>query len=1004
METHMQMKKMIAALAAAGLASGMATVHAAEGAEGADQAAGKEIVRVEVTGSSLKRINAETASPVQVIDAKQIENMGARTLMQVLDNLPAARPAQQDFRSMFTGSDGGSQANLRGLGAQGTLVLLNGRRLSFYGAPSGFQTMFVNIDAIPAAAIERMEVLTDGASAVYGSDAVAGVINVITKKNYKGLEARASNDSSPSVKSYGERQASLIFGTGDLDSDGYNVYGSVNVYQRDRISLADTYLKRPEYFYVNNPNYISNFRIGTGSEPGTLNPGTFFVFNPLKNNARTQRAVAGCPTMITEASGTRCIWNTLPYSLDTGPTSDRATAYLSGRAKLGGDMEGFAEAVLTHIKLRGENGPRSFNSGTTNNWFSRNTGSRLNTFSIPYLGPNNVYLKGKLDADMAATMGGAAGMNYLMQDAVGHFGQKNSDDNYRVMAGLRGSMGGLPGGFMSGWDFETALTVAGSHSVLYQTINVNTKGFEKAFGPFTKDPVTGRTYISDNPAYQFGVISEANAALLREAYPTFDIQSWTKLITWDGKVEGTLFKLGEREVRAAFGANLMRESFETPGNPDAANGLITQQGGSWFDGKRTISSLFGEVVVPVTDTLEVNAAARLDKYPNFSANVAPKLGVQWRARPELLVRGTYSEGFRAPNLAESGSGGVFAQVGGIRDTVRCDETNAIARMLMKSVSKTDADLGKALLNSNCSTTVGGLTPPNPQLQPEKAKISTAGIVLQPAKDVSISLDYWFIYRRNEIIRQDFNRLFTHLVEKHGPGLTGTNQAIRSALTDADRANMAAVAAMCGNPANAAACTGGVPSYSVGNLGGLINAYLNRGRTLVDGFDIDARTRFSLGDWGKLGTGIATTIRKREKYHSDDGEGFSGNYVGSYDSPRVRATFNADWSYGNFVTSVFVNYTGKTNWSYGPWDEDNAPGTCKAAGLDMPKELCDGAPSYTTVNLGLTWKPIKHLDVGLNVKNVLNKRPYYDPNGWEGYNHSTNLFGRQLALSASYKFW
>ncbi len=996
----MQIKTMIAALAAAGLATGLAT--AARAAEGADPAATKDdkLVRVEVTGSSLKRINAETASPVQVIDAKQIENMGARTLMQVLDNLPAARPAQQDFRSMFTGSDGGSQANLRGLGAQGTLVLLNGRRLSFYGAPSGFQTMFVNIDAIPAAAIERMEVLTDGASAVYGSDAVAGVINVITKKNYRGVEARASSDSSPSVKSYGERQASLIGGAGDLDSDGYNIYASVNVYQRDRIALADTYLKRPDYFYVNNPNFISNFRIGTGSEPGVLNPGTFFVFDPLKNNARTQRAVAGCANAITEASGTRCVWNNLPYAIDTGPTSDRATAFVSGRVKLGGDMEGFAEAALTHIRMRGENGPRSFNSGTTNNWFSRNTGTRLNTFSYPYLGPNNVYLKGKLDADMAGIMGGAAGLNYLMQDAVGHFGQKNTDDNYRVMAGVRGS---LDSGWLKGWDFESALAVAGSHSVLYQTINVNTRGFEKAFGPVTKDPVTGRTYIADNPAYKFGVISDANAALLREAYPTFDIQSWTKLITWDGKIEGTLFELGGREVRAAFGANLMRESFDTPGNADAANGLITQQGGSWFDGKRTIASLFGEVVVPISDTLEVNAAARLDKYPHFSANVAPKIGVQWRARPELMVRGTYSEGFRAPNLAESGSGGVFAQVGGIRDTVRCDETNAIARLLMKSASKTDADLGKGLLNSNCSTTVGGLTPPNPLLQPEKAKISTAGIVLQPARDVSVSLDYWFVYRRNEIVRQDFNQLFTQLVEKYGPGLAGTSQAIRSELTDADRANMAAVAAMCANPANAAACAGGVPKYSVGNLGGLINSYSNRGRTLIDGFDIDARTRFSLGGWGKLATGIAATIRKRETYNSDDGEGFSGNYVGYYDSPRVRATFNADWSYADFVTSVFVNHSGGTKWGYGPWDTDNAPGTCKAAGVEMPKQSCDGAPSYTTVNLGVTWKPVRNLDLGLNVKNVLNKRPYYDPNGWEGYNHSQNLFGRQIALSASYQF-
>ncbi|MGZ5198357.1 MAG: TonB-dependent receptor plug domain-containing protein [Telluria sp.] len=995
----MKLKRLMAALAAAGLASsalaaGQTADTTSDGIAGGPDG---KMARVEVTGSSLKRISAETASPLQVIDSKEIENMGARTLLEVLDNLPAARPAQQDFRSMFTGSDGGSQADLRGLGAQGTLVLLNGRRLSFYGAPSGFQTMFVNIDSIPAAAIERMEILTDGASAVYGSDAVAGVINVITKKNYQGFEVRGTTDSSTKVKAYGEHQASLLFGKGDLGSDGYNVYGSVNVYKRDRIALSDTYDKRPEYFYVDNPNFISNFNLGTGTQPGTMNPGTFFVFNPAKNNARTQRAVAGCPTTITEASGTRCIWNNLPYQLDTGPTSDRVTGYLAGRMHLGGDWEGFAELADTHIRMRGENGPRTYNSGSTSNWFARNTGTQLNTFTIPYLGPNNVYLKGKLDPDMAAMMGGAAGLNYVMQDAVGHFGQTNIDDSYRALAGVRGTVFG-------DWDFESALAVAGSHSTLYQTVNVNTQGFAKAFGPFTVDPVTGRTYMADNPAYKFGEISDANAALLRAAYPTFDIQSWTKLITFDAKVEGTLAKLGGREVRAAFGVNLMRESFETPGNPDAANGLITQQGGSWFDGQRTIGALFGETIVPLTDKLELNAAARLDKYPNFKANLAPKLGVQWRARPEVLVRGTYSEGFRAPNLAESGSGGVYAQVGGIRDTVRCDETNAIAKLLMKSVSPAEVTLGKSLLNSNCSTTVGGLTPPNPDLQPEKAKIGTLGLVLQPTRDISVSLDYWMVNRRDEIVRQDFNQLYTELVDKYGATLAGTDKAIRNALTDADLANMAAVASMCANPANAASCAGGVPKYSVGNLGGLINSYMNRGRTLVDGFDIDARTRFSLGTMGKLNTGVSATIRRREIYNYGDGSGFSGNYVGYYNSPRLRATFNADWDYRNFTTSLFVNYTGRTKWAYGDWDTDNTPANCQAAGVAMPQDLCGGAPSYTTVNLGFNWKPVKNLNVGLNIKNVFDKMPYYDPNGWEGYNHSQNLFGRMFAVSASYKFW
>lgn len=985
--------KLMAVLMSAGLCT---PLLAAE-----DGSPPEKIERVEVTGSSIKRINAETASPVQVITAQQIESMGARTLLQVLDNLPAARPAQQqDFRSMFTGSDGASSANLRGLGAQGTLILLNGRRLSYYGAPLGFQTMFVNIDAIPAAAIERMEVLTDGASAVYGSDAVAGVINVITKRGYEGLEVRASTDWSSKVDAYGEHQASVLYGKGDLARDGWSLYGSLNLYKRDRIALADTYDKRPEQFYVNNPNFIPNFRIGVGSEPGVLNPGTLFVVDAANKNAIVRRAVNGCPTAIPTTGGTSCVWNTLPYQLDTGPSSKRTTGYLNGRLKLAGDWEGFAEAAYTRIDMHGDNGPRTFSTttGSPSAWYSRNTGTTLNTFSTPWLGPNNVYLKANLPADMAAKMGGAAGLTYLLQDATGHFGQTNTDDSFRALGGVRGTLFG-------DWDFETALSIAGSHSVLYQTVNINIDGFQKAFGPFTKDPVTGRTYIADNPAYQFGVISEANAALLRQAYPTFDIQSWTRLITWDAKVEGSLGRLPASDVRAAFGVNLMRESFETPGNADAANGKITQQGGSWFDGKRTVGAVFGEVVAPLTKTLELDAAARLDKYPNFKANLAPKLGVKWRAAPELLLRGTYSEGFRAPSLAESGEGGVYAQFGGIQDTLRCNETNAIAALLKQSKVATDVDLGKNLTNADCSRTVGGLTPPNQQLKPETAKISTIGLVLEPWKDVSLSLDYWFVYRRDEIVRQDPSERFRQLVAQYGPALNGTNEAVRFAISDTDRANLAALAAMCANPLNAGICPATLPGYSVGNLAGLQTRYLNRGRTLVDGFDIDMRTKHSLGAWGKLNLGAAVSIRQREIYNYEDGSGFSNNYVGYYNSPKWRATVNAGWDYGNFNGSLFVNYTGKAKWAYDPLDEaDNNPSTCTAAGVAMPAKLCAGQPAYYTVNLGLNWKPMKQMELGLNIKNLFNRMPYYDPNGWEGYNHSLNLFGRSYSLSASYKFW
>jgi len=301
-------------------------------AEEEGDAGATNLERIEVTGSSIKRIDGETASPLQIINRQQIEDMGAKTLSQVLENVPANMPALVDSRSMFTGTDGASQANLRGLGAQGTLILLNGRRLSFYGAPSGFQHQFVNIDTIPAAAIERMEVLTDGASAIYGSDAIAGVINVITRRSYEGLEMTLSTEASENVSAYGEHQVSAVFGFGDLDADRYNVYGSLNYYKRDAVYPQDDYDKLPDGWYVDNPNYITNFRIHDGSQPGVINPGTLFTFDAT--GRRRTMAAPGCQNVVTTGDNTSCAANILPYQLAHVPESERYNLFVAGTNRL----------------------------------------------------------------------------------------------------------------------------------------------------------------------------------------------------------------------------------------------------------------------------------------------------------------------------------------------------------------------------------------------------------------------------------------------------------------------------------------------------------------------------------------------------------------------------------------------------------------------------------------------------------------------------------------------
>jgi iron complex outermembrane receptor protein len=694
--------------------------------------------------------------------------------------------------------------------------------------------------------------------------------------------------------------------------------------------------------------------------------------------------------LTTEAAGPRCIWETwMNNEIDGGARSDRKTGYVNAHFLIGDSTEAFAEATYTDIDLRANGGtPRAFNTTTGNptSWFSRNTGTTVNQFRYPFLGPNNEY--NHASPELKQLMGGVVGLQYLLQD-VGdnYFGQRNTDQSYRALAGLRGT-------FANDWNWETAFATAGTHSVTYQTVNVNLDGFEKAFGPYTIEPTTGRVIISDHPAYKFGEISEANAALLREAYPTFDIQSWTRLHTLDGKIEGPLFELPAGEMRAAFGFNASRETFYTPGNEDAANGLITQQGGSWFDGARNTYALFAETVAPLTEKLELDAALRLDKYPNFNANLAPKIGLKYQAMPELMLRGTYSEGFRAPSLAESGSGGVYAQLGGYRDEVRCNETNAIANLLLQSSRPGDVDMGNSLLNSDCSRTVARMTQPNPDLKPEKAKIATLGFMIEPTSWLSLSADYWFIYRRNEIAAPDYSR------DEDILSMT------RSPITDADRAAQAQLASMCADPASGVACPDPQPGYSVGNVSSVVGQYQNRGRTLIDGFDIDARGRFPLADWGTLNVGLAATIARRKEMYSDDElRWYYGNTVGYYGNPRLRATFNADWTYQQVTTSFFINYVGPTKWALDRVDaEDNNPQTCTAGYLPVPAPQCDGVPSWWTANLGVAWQASDKLNVGLTVKNLFNRLPFYDPNSFLGDSSDyASIYGRVYSVTVGYRF-
>lgn len=952
----------------------------------------KTIQKVEVTGSSIKRIDAETASPVQIIKREQIEQMGANTLVQVLDNLTSALPDLKDSRSFFTGTDGASSANLRGLGAHATLVLLNGRRLSNFGQTMNFQTQFVNIDSIPVEAIERVEVLADGASAIYGSDAIAGVINIITKKNYQGLGLNASIAKSLEIGARQEHNAAISYGKGNLEQDKYNVFGSLSVHQRNPVYLPDILEHIPSAYFDYHPNYLTNFRIKDGSQPGQVNPGTLFAFS----KTGTLRAPAkGCISPVSLAangSNTTCALNTLNLGSNLAPGSSRVNAFVAGTFDLGDKLEAFAEVSLSHIETRTRVLPPSFSSGDLPSWYARNTGINLNTMTRPYLSPDNPY--NTLPKELWGNMGGVAGLSRRFIEADFLAEQRSEDDEGRIVAGLRGIWGK--------WDWESALTMAGTRSVLNQRgSNPSVSGYLAAFGPYRIDPTTGYTLMNDKPAYQFGVDTPANRALLEKMYPNVRYPGWDRIINWDGKLSGKIASLPGGDVMLATGINLNYENFYSPGDPAAAAGDIWWQGGTWFKGSRTVKSVYGEVLLPFTKNLEMDLALRDDKYPGFANHLAPKVGIKLQALDQLLLRGTYSTGFRAPSLAESGTGGMYA-VRYVTDPVRCEQTNAIANVLLKSKNEADVKTGKTLLNTECGPyTIGGVTQPNPDLQPETAKIATLGMVVQASRHFDFSFDYYYVNRRNEIVAEPWDQILTKLMTQYGREVSNVpGRLIRVAITPQDLANQGQAAAVCA--ANPGLCSK-LPSYSVGQVGGMVGSYKNHSQTLIDGFDVSANGRFNLADYGKLSLNLQSTIQRRNITQEPGGD-WNGNAVGTYGNPRITARLSGVWSYQAFDLALSGKYTGPQALYYAaPYYGEYGPEDCPSRS-DLPSSLCSkGLGGFTNWTMNLAWKPKANLKLDLNVQNLLNHKPEYDPQGWNGTNVFDSYYGRVVSLTLNYQF-
>ncbi|NID14258.1 TonB-dependent receptor plug domain-containing protein [Luteibacter yeojuensis] len=663
-----------------------------------------ELSTITVTGSALPRIDVETPSPVTTITAEQIQKSGLTTVSDVVRAVSADNSGSipASFTAGFAA--GSSGVALRGLTVNSTLVLIDGRRAASYPLTDDGQRSFVDLNTIPSNAIERIEVLKDGASSLYGADAIAGVVNVILRPDYQGTEFTADIGTSQHGGGTTKR-ATVLFGGGDLKKDGWNAYLSAE-WQRDEEIL--TRQRGYPYNTADIRRSGGNNLIGgqpsqnSGSIYGTVTPGTLSrpgdVTSGVADPDGVAQPLAPCgprSTLVTDDPanpGSYCAQNFARYTA-IQPTMDRRGLYGRFTLNVGERSKAYLGASYYEVTTTFPGAPAQIQAGTP-----RNTNSIALPATLPdgSLNPNNPF----------AAEGKAALINFGFPSALASGGSKNH--NLRIMGGFTGYWGD--------WGYDTALVF--NHSSLDTWLN--------GFLDYNKliEVVTNGTYNFLDPGSNSRELLDALSPQLKKT-STSDLQQF------DFRVTRPLADLGGGALGLAAGIDVRHEEQD---DPDLNPGLRAQGLGiAHVKGDRTVSGAYVELDAPFLESLEVDVSGRFDHYSDFGNNFSPKIGIKWKPIEELALRGTFSKGFRAPSFAENGS----------------SEAQGFA-------TYTPPEDFQALHNNSGYVQPYGLaflTRANPDVKPERSKSWTFGVLYQPTQDLSASLDYYRIKKTGVIAQQ-----------------------------------------------------------------------------------------------------------------------------------------------------------------------------------------------------------------------------------------------------------
>ncbi len=671
--------------------------------------------RVEITGSSIKRVEAEGALQVQTLNRADIERTGVQTTEQLLQTVSAMSSSGQTNTAMGAGlgTYGGSGVSLRGLGEERTLVLLNGRRLAAFSGSGGGT---VNVNNIPLAAVERVEILKDGASAVYGSDAVAGVVNFILTKDFQGYQL-GGTVGTPTTGGGGQQyQANIVAGWGDLNKENWNLTVSgqwlrnQDLFGRDR-SYASSGDRYPLQLPLNTGqgNIQGAWTLGSGPKNVAGAPyqaGFANYGNPLASAGQ-------CGTLKGASRGSDLFngypWCTYDQAADVGLLSQTET--VSGTMnfvfRLNDSAELFADGLYSRSVITTTYQPSPVRTSFME------TSEAFATAGIDrvlLLRPSNPAYSLASSYLQSVGLGALDGEDLGITSRAWDFGPRvdeNTSTQTRLVAGARGD-----------W-MEQSYNVA----LGYNESKLGAKVKDGYFAMTSFAAATQAAGSDWNPWSPTQSPAFMNA-LAPGRYVGKTLDAKTSATNLDATLSGDVLKLPSGMMQYAAGYQYRRENFSQSPSAALGSGDIAGLGGAEkpIDADRNVNALFGELNIPIVKSLDGGLALRWDDYSDFGSTTNWKGNLRWQPSQQWLVRGSYGTGFRAPTLKD-----LYAP-----------------QVLQSSSQFNDPVTGQQNLQVN------DLTGGNPNLKPETSKQWSAGLVFQPVQQVAIGLDYFSIQVDNVI--------------------------------------------------------------------------------------------------------------------------------------------------------------------------------------------------------------------------------------------------------------